>query len=746
MSAADCRSLWTEAAEAGSFPRDGPLAVGGFISAGSMARHGILAGGVLCLAAWLPRAVSQDVPATQPGPPPATQPTTQPAAEAGAAAPAETRRLTLLDLRHLAFELGVEAAYDARDVKYAYNPRNTFERTAHQRDKAWRIEEIFGVSAAGALFDERIAQFDVMARYGLSQEGFSETGPALDRGDRPHGDLFEYDINMDFLPRGTLSGNAYAQRLTSRVPRTFLPSLDRSLERYGGGLYLNSPTFPMRFTFEHTWEELTSRTGDLNDDEQRGENMFRYEGTWQISKNQSLRAEYEYADRHERYSGSKTKFDTTRNYLTLDHVLRFGPDDRSSWETLARIQAESGDLARDNDEVSTRLRLQHTDSFATNYAVQYVRDSYQELSTETARGEVGFTHQLRDLVTTTVQFYGLQQQANDNADFGEWGALVNAAYSQENALGRLSASVAYNHTSTETRNGDQKGIVIGESVTFRDPLGAYLAQTDVDLASLVVTDANRARTFLPARDYIAVKVGRYTSLHRVPTGQIADRQTVLVTYAYRVMNDYSVRRERFDVRIQQDFKSGFSPYYAGSFQDESRDTQRYMEFSERDVMRHRLGVTYRQKLWSAGLEYEYNDDSIDPYQAMHANGDVVLWQRGGSQLDGKATLSHFRFWGGGDDLDAHTTTLMDLGAAYRHLLARDLEATASALYRYENDSLAGITNGVDLSGALDWRIGYFTLRFEAEYDLLSLPDSTDNGASFWIKLKRDIPVINKGAR
>jgi len=74
----------------------------------------------------------------------------------------------------------------------------------------------------------------------------------------------------------------------------------------------------------------------------------------------SLRLEYEYDDRREQYSGADTRFDTTRNYLTLNHVLRFGRDARSAWETLARFQDETGDLARDNAEVSTRLRLQHS--------------------------------------------------------------------------------------------------------------------------------------------------------------------------------------------------------------------------------------------------------------------------------------------------------------------------------------------------------------------------------------------------
>ena len=87
----------------------------------------------------------------------------------------------------------------------------------------------------------------------------------------------------------------------------------------------------------------------------------------------------------------------------------------------------------------------------------------------------------------------------------EWGSLANVAFAKDNSLGRFSANLSYNHTSTETRNGDRRGIVIAESVTFRDPLSAYLAQTDVDLLSLVVTDAKRSRTYLPGRDYLALR-------------------------------------------------------------------------------------------------------------------------------------------------------------------------------------------------------------------------------------------------
>jgi hypothetical protein len=678
-----------------------------------------------------------------------------------ATAPAGAATKSLLDLKSFSLDLGFEGSFDRRDT--SYRTGDPLRRSAqlsfalptyHETDRDRRLEETVGVRGAGALFDEKIALFDVAARYGLTQEWFRQTRPGPDLRQESHGDLLNYDLNLSLLPRGTLSANVYASRLDSRVPRAFLPSLDRTLERYGADVFINDARFPMRFSFEHRWDELTSRTRALNDDEQRGDDQFRYEGTWQISPNQSLRLEYEYADRTERYSGTRTRFDTTRNYVTLDHTLRFGAGGKSSWETLARLQDESGDLARDTAEASTRLRLQHTDSVASNFAAQFLRESFAELNTRSWRGEAGLTHQLGQTLTSSVQLYGLRQQADDagrdfashyHADSTEWGAVASTAFSRENTLGRFSANLSYNHAATDTQSGRQRGVVIAESVTFRDPLPAYLVHTDVDRMTVIVTDAERTRTYLPIRDYAVVALGRYTALRRVPTGQIADRQTVLVTYTYEVARDYDISRDRIDLRLQQEFKCGLTPYYAASVQDEDLDRSGPLSFRARNVNRQRVGATYRQKRWSAGLEYEYNDDAIDPYQAGHANGDVVLWQTARQQLDGKLTASRFWFEGA-DELPRRNTTLLDLGASYRYLLRQDLEATASALYRFEDDSLYGDTHGVDLTAALDWRIGYFALRCEAEYKLLDLPGSRDGAFSFWIKLKRDIPLIERGAQ
>lgn len=651
----------------------------------------------------------------------------------------------ILGIDELRFDFQLEGSFDEREVRYE-RERRFAGGTERQINRARRFEESLGVETSGWLYREDAFQFDIAARWGLSQEKYVERWIGRDRVERPDGNLLEYDIHAILFPRGQISLTASASQSDSRIPRAFLPSLERERDRYEVSLLWNDPTLPSRITFEHLDDQLSSFTRSLDDDEQRRRDRFHYETTWQISPLQELRWEYEYTDRREEYSGSDTRFDTNRHFLMLQHVLRFGPEQRSVWNTELRVQEEKGDLARDQLELQTRLRLQHTDALSSFYQAQLLKESYQGFSTDTYRGEIGLTHQLGDALTTTAQVYGLRHQAERNTDFTEWGTLLSSSYARDNDWGRFSANASYSFNNIDTSSGRRTGVILKESVTFRDPLPSYLAQTYVRRWTILVTDANRTRTYLPGRDYLIVPLGRYTALVRMPTGQIADRETVLVTYTYRVHSDYDISRHRVDWRVQQDFEWGLSPYYAGNVQGESLDRQRFLRFEERDIQRHRLGATFRQPRWSVGAEYEYNDDDIDPYQAVHLTGDAVLLQRFNQQLDAKAAFSQFWFEGRrrrGNLLRERDTALFDAGLSYRAWLNRQVELKSAALFRYEDDSAYGITHGFDLTAGLEWRIGFFTLEFDAEYDVLELPGSRDDGLSVWLRLRREFPVVRR---
>lgn len=647
-----------------------------------------------------------------------------------------------MSLNELTVELGFEADLQKRTVRT--DSQGGGRPRFDQKNKEYRFEETLGLTASGHLVDEKVLLYDAMIRGGLSQERFTESGPglSLDQTQTPHGDIFEYDFRLQAFPAGKVSSTAYASKLDDRVPRPFLPSLDRTRERYGAGLFYNDPKLPMRLTYDHLFDQLSSGTRYLEDDEELGEDTLRYEATWQPTDDHALNLEYEYERRSDRYSGTATRFDTTRNYFSLNDAIQFGEDKRSRLDTIVRIEEERGDLPRDFYEFTPLLRLQHTDSLFTTYRFQSLKQKYLELETDTLRGDWGITHQFEKLLTSTLGFYGLQQDSNDNADYREWGGLTNFALSKENQWGNFSGNLSYLHSRSETSDGRRGGGVIDESVTFRDPLPSYLAQRNVQRFTIVVRDPAGLRFFLEGRDYFVVQLRDTTALQRVPTGFINDRQTVMVSYLYEVSDNFQVDRDRIDLRVQQDFKFGLTPYYALSWQDERIDPQRYLTYDDRNINRHRLGAIYRKPRWSIGPEYEFNDDSVDPYQALHVNSDVTLLQNERHQLTARGSNSYFRFEGI-DDLEERYTTLLDLGLTHRYILAPRLEVASTALFRFQNDSLFGETQGVDLTSAVSYRIGDLTVLIEAEYDMLDLPTSTDNSMGLWLKVRREIPIIRR---
>lgn len=696
------------------------------------------------------------------GAPPQTQPaipSSQPASRPADSTPdaendnlardrAQAVRRQQSQLRELTAELGFDSRGEYRNV--ASDNRGFLGGRSSQTDRIWRFEESVGLHGEGSLIDDRVMRYDATARWGLRQSMFRESGSGRDLDENPSGTLLEYDVKASLFPAGKLSGNVFASQLFDRLPREFQPSLDRTRERYGAGVYFSDQVLPMRLTFEHEDDHLNSlshRRDRLQDDENQKRETLRYEATWQSSENHSLNLSYEYGQNIDQYSGQNARFNTTRNYLTFDDTLRFGADSLSRLETIGRLQEEAGELGQDVAEFSPQLHLQHAPTFSTDYKFQYLKQNYDQLDSEQYRGDVSATHKLGDFLTSTIGVYGLDRNSDSpgwrsggGADVGEFGGNANFAFSKANALGRLSANLSYNYSATDVQDGRRSGVVIGESLTFRDPLSSWLAQRNVQIASLVVTDQTGTRLFLPIRDYVTVRAGAYTGLRRVPTGRITDRQTVRVNYVYRVFNDYSLHRNRVDFRIQQEFKSGLTPYYSLSVQDEDINNRRYLTWPTRDINRHRFGITYKQKNWSVGGEYEYNDDEVDPYQAVYLNGDATLHQDAWQNVSANGSIGRF-FFDGSSEFTSHQTTMADLGLTHRLLLGQDFENNATARYRYELDSLNGRTNGVDLRSALSYRIGEVSLSFEVEYELLDLQKSTDGSLAVWFKIRRGIPII-----
>ncbi len=654
-----------------------------------------------------------------------------------------TWRAPRLRLDEFGFDLQVESGFDRRTVRQDGSRR--WYRLNQENERVY-VEETLGMRAAGTL-DERILRFDTEFRFGLRQESFYEERNRVQRSEDPSGTLLEYDFNLDFLPAGRLPITVYGLQQNDRLPRPFLPTLDRMRERYGATALLDHERIPMRLSYEHEYEERLGGA-DRYDEERRGLDALRYEADWRIDDRQNLRINYDYEDRRERYAGLSERFDLLRQAARVEHDLRFGPKDRSNWRSFFRIEDESGRLARDTREAASRVRWQPADGLDLTLGGQFLEQRFDGIHDRRWRGDAGLVKRWEKW-TATLNLYTSRSESDarggrrGSSDLDDWGGVASLAFADENDLGDLRASVQYSFDHLDGSGGRGSGLALSESLTFRGPRINYLREQNVRRGTIVVTDANRGRIYRPILDYRVVQVGRYTAIFRNPTGLIADRETVLVHYAYRTARDYALDRQRVDWRIQQDLGADWNVYYAGSVQDEDVSRDRWIGLTPRNDNRHRVGAVRRGRRWSGGVELEYNDETIDPFRGVHANVDVALLETATGQLSGQARASHLRF-DGTRDLAARESTWLDVGLSAREQLRGNLALTADAAYRFQDDGFYGRTEGYDLRAAVEYKIGQFDLLFEVEYDALQLPRSNDEAFSAHLLLKRDIPLIGSG--
>lgn len=701
---------------------------------------------ILALATQLP-ALAEETPASQPASQPAIAPASQPASQP-AIAPAdldfalepETPARSPLRLDDLSFDLTFEGLWRDRVTRSARVGRNI--PAFSQTNRLERYAETAGISTRGVILDERFARFDFTGRFGISQESFTESRPGPDLDGSPYGRALEYDLRTILFPQGQLTFNLFATQSDDRIPRLFLPSYDRRRERFGVEALYNDPVLPMRLSFESSNETWISPDPRLLDSQQSSLQRFDYELNWLQSAAHQLRLTYHYADQGEQYSGLDQRFETNRNFLTLNDTLRFGSELQHAFDTLLRFQEESGDLARDIFEVAPTLKLRHNEQLSTTYRFQNYRDSFAGQQLELFRGDFSLTHQLGDALTSTLGLYGFSQDVDLIGDGSEWGITPNVNFSKDNALGRFTSSLGYVHSSSRLEGDRQRGVILAESVSFRDPLPTALAQPNIIPGSLIVTNADRTLLYQQGVDYTVFSNRGNTFLRRIASGRIRPNETVMVSYQYDPSARLDVDRDRFDVRVEQAFKNGWTPYYAGSLQYESLTQERLVPLIPRDIQRHRMGLRYRQPRWSASGEFEYHDDSIDPFRAGHAGVEVQLVASAPHNLDARANASYFDFRGA-QQLLARDTRVADVGMNYRYAFASDADLNVNATYRWEDDSLFGTTRGIDINAGLRWQIGYFTASVELEYDQLELPGSRDRNLTAWLRLRREFPVLRR---
>ncbi|MHC4441713.1 MAG: hypothetical protein ACYTA5_03880 [Planctomycetota bacterium] len=626
--------------------------------------------------------------------------------------------------------MGFESEYEHRRVQSSAPGRKD---TIHENSDL-RFYETLGMSLAGDVIDPNLFDWQADLELGLTQSRFEERIDHFHDTDQDTGFLLEFDISADIFKAKPISLNAYARRTDDRIPRRFLPSLrEKQIETGISALILKGP-----FTTEigFSWRDVDRSGNRLDEDDENLRNSrFYIDHKWEISDNHQLRLTYDHQRDQSEYQGSSFDFDTRRDELRVEHELAFGPGSKHRLDTYLRYNEEHGNLARDEFEFVPRLTLQHTDKFKTVYRYGFYRFEQDAIEVGQHKFDVEALYQPSDRWRISLDGFTLYENVDEDVDTYEFGGGFDVAYDRPTSLGQLSVNLALDYDRSRTTGDAGRRIVRDEAHSLTDARPVFLRERGVIQGTVFAHNANRSRHYIRGIDYVVIVYGGRVQIRRLLTGRIVEDEVVYFDYAYIRPASATVDTYRTDFIIEHAFKFGLTPYYYFESRCQEVEGSIGSPFLRDNTDRHRLGLRYQKERWSVGGELEIFDDSIEPYDAFHLTGQWAVLRSQKHTLDLLGEISRYDFEGG---LDGRRVWWMDFDLKDRLILNRYFSITTEVGYRREDDSVDGLTNGVDVECGLSYTRGYLTVDLTMEYDLLNIADNRDNGFGVFLNVRRNL--------
>lgn len=666
----------------------------------------------------------------------ASQPADAAALDDGLVAPPAKADPFRMDISNL--YIGLETEFEHRRVKSQIADRRD---TLHENHDL-RFLETTGFTLSGHAYDPGLLEYRAALEFGLLQDRYRETIDGYNNSENDTGFLTEYDVSVDAFKSKPISLNVYARQSEDRVPRRFLPSLrERRTETGVAALAVLGPTtteigFSLRDVERHG-----NRLDE--DDEDLEASRYYIDHTWQIADGHKLRLFYDHEHDETSYQGSQYQFHTQRDEFRAEHEYAFGPEKKHRIDTYVRYNAEQGDLARDEFELVPRLTLQHTDKFRTvhRYGFYKFEQDAIEISQHKIDSQALWTP--TDRWRISVDGFALQENIDNDIDSNQFGGNVDVYYHQPTSLGELAANVGFGYDQLRTAGDAGYRVVRSEAHQMGGSRPIFLRERGVIAATVIAYSADHTRLYVPGVDYIITILAGRATVARTLTGRIADGEVVYFDYRYSLPSHGNVETYRSDFLIEHRFNFGLTPYYALEARCQQVESSLATPWERDNQNRHRLGARFEKPRWQVGAEYEIFDDSVEPYDAFHLTGRANVLQSPAHSLDFSGELSKYLFEGGADD---RRVWWYEMDLTDRSRITDYLWFKAATAYHWEDDSIDGETNGVDLECGLEYRRGYLTVEVVAEYDLLSVLRGREDGFGIFLNVKRDLSHLLPAAQ
>ncbi len=411
--------------------------------------------------------------------------------------------------------------------------------------------------------------------------------------------LGAYDANVHLLQYKPYSLRLYGQRRETTLRSAFAQSSDSEIDTYGADLYLKPKQLPTTIGYSH---REVDQTGFFSSDETRDE--FRLLTRHIANRSQTrLNANYTESER------------TSQGILNAIETLN--ADLHNHWEILDKRRlrlnsfwnyrsTQSDTIDTTDWRIAENLHWRHRTNLYSDYNANFGRLETNDFEQENQSYSARVTHLYKDQLTTTLEG-GYTGNSFTGGDDQTYRTRLDLSYRRPTQWGRLNLFAGWGYNITQRDADDLDRQVLDESriLSNTGPV-QFLANEDVDLASVVVTDNTNTTVFALGADYTLTLVGQQVRIDRTTFGAIADGQEVFVDYVFTADEPFDDTLLRQSYGIEMLFGSALTLSYR--YQQDTQDITSGPEPDNPvDDTLHHASARYVLPWSETRLDYEDSD-------------------------------------------------------------------------------------------------------------------------------------------
>jgi len=596
-------------------------------------------------------------------------------------------------------------------------------------DSELLFRETVGISTRAFIGHRNLIDLTADASLGFEDNFIDSDTQGL--RDEHESELFsQFDINALILGKGPAPLTVFARRHESLLERAFAGSIDSETSEFGASVQLFAETVPTTLRYSHRIENLSDQLGIVDDD--RVEDTITALSIWAPAPGHRVTLDYDLDFVDEKRSNSQTNF--TRHNGILTHEWDFGEKDEHDLRSSLLVREQTGDFEESTLRLNEALTLNHSDTLRTRYNLTLEDREVSGQVQRLAQGRATIRHELFDSLVTTASIGASRVDLpNDNFTRDEYDGAFGLEYTKRVPFGRLDASAALAGLRVDESERGSIIRIFDAPRVLNSGVPALLIGNTILEDSIVISDLSGSIFYVDGLDYSSTAFTDRVELLRIITGSIFENQTVLVDYSLGPDEAATIETytSSFAARytIDEGALTGFSPYAEYSDTSQTIDPVGSRLPIESTMLRY--GVDYRLGQLTFNVEQEDRDSTVSPFDALRAS--ARFDQRLGLNSYVTVNFSHENFDFRDDRGEIKLNRAFAEGVQQ---VASGLDLRLRLLYRLEEDTVAGDTEGFEQALELNWRKRQTTMFLSVRNSILESDDAQTESQTITFGLTR----------